>query len=205
MHSNTPPDPEELLRQARTGNATALGELLELSRNYLDLLARLQIGRRLQGKVDAADLVQETFLKAHRDFAQFRGNSEGEWVSWLRQILAMNLAHLVRRYCGTRRRNVRLERDLVDELAQSSQVLDQALVAPQSSPSNQAARREQAVLLADALGQLPSDYREVIILSHLEGLSFPEVASRMGRTVNSVKNLWARALARLRRILGGSS
>ena len=149
--------------------------------------------------------MQETFLKAHRDFAQFRGKSEGEWVSWLRQILAMNLAHLVRRYCGTRRRNVRLERDLADELAQSSHVLDQALVAPQSSPSNQAARREQAVLLADALGQLPSDYREVIILSHLEGLSFPEVASRMGRTVNSVKNLWARALARLRRSLGGSS
>ena len=74
-----------------------------------------------------------------------------------------------------------------------------------SSPSNQASRREQAVLLADALGQLPSDYREVIILSHLEGLSFPEVAQRMGRSVNSVKNLWARALARLRRSLGESS
>jgi RNA polymerase sigma-70 factor (ECF subfamily) len=205
MGVSATPDPEDLLRQARTGSAAALGQLLELSRNYLDLLARLQIGRRLQGKVDAADLVQETFLKAHRDFAQFRGKSEGEWVSWLRQILAMNLAHLVRRYCGTRRRNVRLERDLVDELAQSSQVLDQALVARQSSPSNQASRREQAVILADALGQLPSDYREVIILSHLEGLSFPEVASRMGRSVNSVKNLWARALARLRRSLGGSS
>jgi RNA polymerase sigma-70 factor (ECF subfamily) len=204
MGVSTTPDPEDLLRQARAGNAAALGRLLDLYRNYLELLARLQIGRRLQGKVDAADLVQETFLKAHRDFAQFRGNSEGEWVGWLRQILAMNLAHLVRHYCGTRRRNVRLERELVNELTQSSCVLDQALVAPQSSPSNQASRREQAVLLADALGQLPSDYREVIILSHLEGLSFPEVASRMGRTVNSVKNLWARALARLRRSLGGS-
>jgi RNA polymerase sigma-70 factor, ECF subfamily len=205
MGVNASPDPEELLRQARSGDASALGELLELYRNYLALLARLQIGRRLQGKVDAADLVQETFLKAHRDFAQFRGRSEGEWVSWLRQILAMNLGHLVRRYCGTRRRDVRLERHLVDELDQSSRVLDQALVAPQSSPSNQASRREQAVLLADALGELPPDYREVIILSHLEGLSFPEVASRMGRSVNSVKNLWARALARLRRSLGGSS
>src|SRR5712692_801515 len=204
MGVSATPDPEDLLRQARAGNDEARGLLLELYRNYLTLLARMQIGRRLQGKVDAADLVQETFLKAHRDFAQFRGNSEGEWVGWLRQILAMNLAHLVRRYCGTHRRNVRLERELVNELAQSSCVLDQALVAPQSSPSNQASRREQAVLLADALGQLPSDYREVIILSHLEGLSFPEVASRMGRTVNSVKNLWARALARLRRSLRGS-
>src|SRR5689334_11144543 len=191
--------PEELLRRARAGSASALGDLLEFYRNYLALLARLQIGRRLQGKVDAADLVQETFLKAHRDFAQFRGTSEGEWVGWLRQILAMNLGHLVRRYCGTRRRDIRLERRLVDELDQSSRVLDRGLVAPQSSPSNQASRREQAVLLADPLEELPPDYREVIILSHLEGLSFPEVASRMGRSVNSVKNLWARALARLRR------
>jgi RNA polymerase sigma-70 factor (ECF subfamily) len=205
MGARSTPDPEELLRQARTGSADALGQLLELYRNYLDLLARVQIGRRLRQKADAADLVQETFLKAHRDFAKFRGHSEKEWVGWLRQILAMNLAHLVRRYCGTRRRDVRLELALVDELAQSSHVLDQALVARQSSPSNQAVRREQAVLLADALGNLPSDYREVIILSHLEGLSFPEVASRMGRSVHSVKNLWARALARLRRSLGESS
>jgi RNA polymerase sigma-70 factor (ECF subfamily) len=205
MGVNASPDPEELLQRARAGSDSALGDLLELYRNYLALLARLQIGRRLQGKVDPADLVQETFLKAHRDFAQFRGTSEGEWVSWLRQILAMNVGHLVRRYCGTRRRDIRLERHLADELDQSSRVLDQGLVAPQSSPSNQASRREQAVLLADALGELPPDYREVIILSHLEGLSFPEVASRMGRSVNSVKNLWARALARLRRSLGGSS
>jgi RNA polymerase sigma-70 factor (ECF subfamily) len=205
MGARSTPEPEELLRRARTGNADALGQLLELYRNYLDLLARIQIGRRLRQKVDASDLVQETFLKAHRDFAKFRGQGEAEWVGWLRQILALNLAHLVRRYCGTRRRDVRLELALVDELAQSSHVLDQALVAPQSSPSDQAVRREQAVLLADALGNLPPDYREVIILSHLEGLSFPEVASRMGRSINSVKNLWARALARLRRSLGEPS
>jgi DNA-directed RNA polymerase specialized sigma24 family protein len=109
MGDRSTPDPEELLRQARTGSAEALGQLLELYRNYPDLLARVQIGRRLQQKVDASDLVQETFLKAHRDFAKFRGQSEAEWVGWLRQILALNLAHLVRRYCGTRRRDVRLE------------------------------------------------------------------------------------------------
>jgi RNA polymerase sigma-70 factor (ECF subfamily) len=198
------PDPELLLGLARQGNTAALGQLLELSRNYLELLARVQLGRRLRGKVDAADLVQETFLKAHRDFAHFRGRSEGEWVGWLRQILAANLAHLVRHYCGTQRRDVRLERELVDELNQSSRCLDRSLAAPQSTPSHQAARREQAVLLADALKQLPEAYREVIILSHLEGLSFPEVARRMGRTVDSVKNIWARALARLRRTVGGT-
>ncbi|MEX2121559.1 MAG: sigma-70 family RNA polymerase sigma factor [Pirellulales bacterium] len=195
-------DPEQLLKLARAGSDDALGQLMELYRNYLGLMVRLQIGRRLQGKVDEADLVQETFLEAHRHFRQFRGASESELVSWLRQILAAKLANLVRRYCGTQRRDVRLEQELAAELDQSSQAMDRGLVANQSSPSQQAARREQAVRLADALKELPEAYREVIILSHLEGLSFPEVASRMGRTVDSVKNLWARALARLRRSLG---
>jgi RNA polymerase sigma-70 factor (ECF subfamily) len=199
------PDRERLMHQARQGDGEALGRLLERYRNYLALLARLQIGRRLQGKADDADLVQETFLKAHRDFTRFRGQTEEELASWLRQILASNLAHLVRRYCGTRRRDVRLERQLADELDRSSRALERSLAAPHSTPSQQAALREQAVLLADALRRLPDDYREVIILSHLEGLSFQEVATRMGRTLDSVKNLWARALARLRRALGGPS
>jgi RNA polymerase sigma-70 factor (ECF subfamily) len=202
MSYQTPADPAQLLVLARAGDGRALGRLLELYRSYLALLARLQIGRRLQGKVDAADLVQETFLEAHRNFVHFQGGTEGELVSWLRHILAGHLAMLVRRYLGTRRRDVRLERELAFELDESSRVLNQCLVAPQSTPSQQAARREQAVLLANALGRLPEDYREVIILRHLEELSFPEVARRMDRTLNSVKNLWARALGRLRRLLG---
>jgi RNA polymerase sigma-70 factor, ECF subfamily len=202
MGARDGPDPEELLRRARVDQGSALGELLELYRGYLSLLARLQIGRRLQSKVDAADLVQESFLEAHRNFSRFKGTTESEFVSWLRQILAANLAMLLRRYLGTQRRDVRLERELARELDQSSRVLDQGLVAGSGSPSQQAVRREQAVLLADALGQLPESYREVIILRHLEGMSFPEVARRLGRSADSVKNLWARALGQLRRILG---
>ena len=81
------------------------------------------------------------------------------------------------------------------------EALNESLIAAHSSPSQQAVRREQAVLLADALQDLPEDYREVIILRQLEGLSFPDVARRMGRTEDSVKNVWLRALARLRRML----
>src|SRR4029077_14959257 len=188
------PDPEQLLRRARTGDTHVLGQLLELYRNYLELLARLQIGRRLQGKVDASDLVQETFLEAYAAFAQFRGTTEEELVSGLRHSLASNIASVGRRYLGTQRRNLRLERELADELDESSRVLDQGLVAKASSPSHQAARREQGVLLADTMRQLPEHYREVIILRQLEGLSFPQVAKRLGRTVDGTKKLWIRAL-----------
>jgi RNA polymerase sigma-70 factor (ECF subfamily) len=194
---------EHLLPLARAGDADALGELLELHRNYLELLARLQLGRRLQSKVDATDLVQETFLDAHASFAEFRGTTEKELVAWLRQVLAYNLASLLRRYLGTQRRDVDLERQLAQELDQSSLALDAAFVAPNSSPSQEAVRREQAVLLADALGRLPADYREVIILRQLEGLTFPEVAERMNRSLDSVKKLWVRGLTRLRGAMGG--
>ena len=195
-------DVEQLMGRAQAGDADALGELLQLYRNYLALLARLNIDARLQGKVDASDLVQETFLKAHRNFGQFRGNTEEELVSWLRQILTNNLANLVRHYLGRQRRDVRLERQLAAEMDRSSRLMDGGLIAPGSSPSRQASRREQAVLLADVLKQLPADYREVLILRHLEGLTFAQVAERLGRTEDSVQKLWVRALARLRRSLG---
>src|SRR5579863_7321859 len=102
-------DPEELLRLARASDRAAFGVLLESCRGYLTVLARVQIGRRLQGKVDAADVVQDAFLGAYRDFAQFRGATEKEFLGWLRQILAFVLANLVRHYQGTQRRDVRLE------------------------------------------------------------------------------------------------
>lgn len=203
MNAEAASDSERLLRRARAGDAAARGELLELYRRYLALLARLQIGRRLQGKVDASDVVQEAFLKAHRHFAQFRGKTEAELVGWLRQILLTQLVNLVRRHQGAQRRNVLLERDLALELDRSSRELDAGLFARESTPSQQASRREQAVLLADALEELPKDYREVIILRHLEGLTFAQVAQRMGRSQDSVDKLWVRALARLRRSLRG--
>ena len=196
-------DPEHLLPLARAGDAQALGQLLERYRNYLRLLARVQFGRRLQGKADPSDIVQEAFLSAYRDFAKFRGTTETELLHWLRKILATTLAGLARRYVGTRRRDPRLERRLHDELEHSSQALDGGLAAPHSSPSQQAARREQAVLLADALEQLSEDHRDVIVLRQLEGLSFPEVAQRMARSSDAVKKLWVRALASLRKALGG--
>ena len=198
-------EPDDLMRLARAGNVPARGQMLELYRNYLTLLARLQINRRLQSKVDATDLVQETFLKAHRHFGQFRGHSEAELAGWLRQILLLNVANLVRHYYGTQGRDIRLECALAEEPERSSQAWDRGFLAKQSSPSQRAARREEAVLLADALAKLPADYAELIVLRHLQGLPFAEVARRMGRSVDSVEKLWVRALARLRQLLGGVS
>ncbi|WP_227254587.1 sigma-70 family RNA polymerase sigma factor [Frigoriglobus tundricola] len=202
MIDPSPDGLDELLHDARTGDE-AFGRLLDRYVNYLTLLARVEIGRRLQGKLDPADLVQDVFLEAHRHFPAFRGTTEPEFAAWLRQILSGVLGNTLRRYFGTQARDPRLEQDLRAGIDRSSCMLAERLAAPGTSPSEAASRREQAVLFADALGRLPADYREVIVLRHLEALPFAAVAERMGRSVDSVEKLWLRALARLRVEVGG--
>jgi RNA polymerase sigma-70 factor (ECF subfamily) len=197
-------DPGQLLTEARNGHADALGHLLLRYRGYLTLLARLQLDQRLQAKIDPSDIVQETFLEAHRDFEVFRGTTEGELIAWLRAVLARNVANTIRHYQKTKQRDVNMERRIHQELGRSSQALDGAFVVARGTPSESLARRERAVLLADALESLPPDYREVPVLRHIQGLRLKEVAERMGRSVDSVKKLWARAVARIRHVLGDS-
>ena len=197
-------DLRPLLDRCRGGDRAAIGNLLEGYTHYLSLLARVHIGRWLRGKVDAGDVVQETCLEATRQMGAFRGTSEGELLAWLRRILAGQIALTVRRYLGSKGRDATLERDLAVQLDQSSQIMDGGLMTTYSTPSQHAARREQLLLLADALAKLKPDYREVIILRHFESLGFAEVAQRLNRSEDSVQKLWVRALAELRQHLGGA-
>lgn len=196
-----PKTPTELLHEAQAGSDPARGQLLENFRPYLELLSRVEIGKRLQAKVDTADVVQETFLEAHRHFQNFRGSTEAEFAAWLRSILAARVSNLVRHYLATQGRDLRREQPLEVNLDQSSAMLDRGLWSQQSSPSQSVIRRERGVQLAEALDRLPRDYREVVVLRHLEELTFPQVAERMGRSVDSVQKLWVRALASLRRMM----
>jgi RNA polymerase sigma-70 factor (ECF subfamily) len=189
---------ENLLVSFRNGDAGAQGKILVRYQSWLKLLARLHMESRFQRKFDASDIVQQTLLEACRALPQFHGHSEAELTAWLRQILAHVLAHEMRRYHGTQQRDLGREVSLEQALAQSSQCLKEALAAPGSSPSQRAAQREQEVVLADVLARLPDDYREVIVLRNLEGLSHEEVAQRMDRSVGAVRMLWVRALGRLR-------
>jgi RNA polymerase sigma-70 factor (ECF subfamily) len=204
MHHGDKPDPGKLLCEARRHGGEALGRLLELYRNYLNLVARTQIDLHLQAQVSPSDLVQETFLEAYRDFAQFQGNTEAGLVAWLRRILVHNLGRLVQRQVLAQKRTVRREVALGQQLAdleRSAARVEAALVSPFSSPSAQAQRRELAAVLADQLARLQPDSREVIVLRNLEGLPFEEVARRMGRSAGAVRVLWMRALDRLRLLL----
>ncbi len=191
-----PTSPAELLQQARDGDREALGCLLEEYREYLRLLARARVGRGLRTRLDPSDLVQETLLEAQRDFRQFLGASDGELAVWLRRILARNLADQVKHH-QSQRRDLAREQPLDPLIEQAHESLSAGL----STPSAQAVRREQAVLVAQALAKLPADYREVIVLRHLEGRSFDEVAAALGRSSGAVRMLWMRALERLGKLV----
>jgi len=195
--------PELLLDRARVGGETDRGRLLELYRNYLRLIARTLVGRDLQARLDPSDLVQETFLKAHREFASFAGTGEPELMAWLRQILVRNLADEARRHRAAVRDH-RRERSLEEKLDRSGLEVQRALAAHAASPSSVAARRERAVLLADAVACLPEDYREVFVLRALEHVPVEEIAARLGRSPGAVRMLWARAILRLHGALGES-
>jgi RNA polymerase sigma-70 factor (ECF subfamily) len=167
-------------------------------RPWLQILARTQLGRHLRPKSDPSDVVQVALLDAVRALDQFRGATEAEFLAWLRQVLASAIRHEARRYAGTAARDVTREESLDRELAESSARLGAGLIADGSSPSAGTERAEARLELAALLAQLPEEYRDVLVLRNLEGLSHEAVAQRMGRSVAAVRMLWVRALARLR-------
>ncbi len=173
---------------------------LERYRAYLHMLARVQIDPRVQRKLDASDVVQQTLLEAHRQRGQFKGETSGEMAAWLRQTLAHNLADALR---GLRRskRDVGRERGLGDALDRSSARLEAMIAADQSSPSVAAQREEDALALAQALAQLPEAQREALVLQHWHGWTLKRIAEHMDKTPVAVAGLLKRALQRMRELM----
>ena len=193
----------KLLQRARLGNTEALGHVLQLYRNYLTILATTQLDRRLRRRVNPSDLVQDAMLAAHSDFAQFQGHSERELLAWLRQILINCLHHVIETHLRAKMRDMRREISVEQvgaNLDHSACNFTQMLADRGPSPSAPMQQRERAVALADQLSRLPPQYRDVIVLRNLQGLSFDEVAERMDRKPGTVRMLWLRAIEKFKQI-----
>lgn len=196
-----PSEVSRLLPAFRAGDRSAGDALLRRYEPWLKLLARVQLESRFRAKFDPSDVVQQAMLEAVRALPQFRGGTEAEFTAWLRQILTHALAHEIRRYAGTAKRHLAREVPIDQDPSRTSEPWGDVLAATGTSPSQSVVKREQSVLLAEVLQRLPADFREVIILRHLERLPHDEVARRMGRSPGAVRMLWVRALARLRKEL----
>jgi RNA polymerase sigma-70 factor (ECF subfamily) len=176
------------------------GPALESFREYLHLLARLQLDPRWRGKVDLSGVVQQTLLEAHRAWEQLRGWDAARQLAWLRRALAHNLTDEVRKL-GAARRGAGPERSLEQALEESSARLESWLADEHSSPSVRAARNEELLALAAALAQLAPDQRTAVELRHLHGCALEEVARRMERSKEAAAKLLFRGLKRLRDLL----
>jgi RNA polymerase sigma-70 factor (ECF subfamily) len=137
--------------------------------------------------------VQDTFLEAHRDFAEFRGRTEVELLAWLRRLLLNNMANFARTYRQTAKRQ--LDREV--RLSGSEFGGHSLLPADDPSPSARARGTEDATALNEALARLPEDYRQVLSFRYVEGLTFDQIAERMGRSPAALRKLWARAVDRM--------
>jgi RNA polymerase sigma-70 factor (ECF subfamily) len=197
---------EQLLHAAQTGAAEPVGRLLALYRNYLLVLATTQFDRRLRRRVSPSDVVQDALLAAHRDFRQFNGQGERQFLAWLRQILINCLHRAIETHLKTKMRDMRCEISLdqvTTALDRSEMYLGNILAARVASPSEPLRAKEHAVDVANQLAQLRPQYREVIIMRNLQGLSFEEIAERMERNPGAVRMLWLRAIDRLKQTAQG--
>src|SRR5262249_38100688 len=165
-------DAAACLAAARAGSGEALGQALEGCRGYLLGIAEGELPPDLRAKGGASDLVQQTFLEAHRDFAHFAGGTAEELRAWLRRLLVNNVANFTRAFRATAKRRVGREVPLDDA----------GPAAPVPSPSGQAMANEQSADLQRALARLPEDYRQVLALRHQEHLTFEQIGARLGRT-----------------------
>jgi RNA polymerase sigma-70 factor (ECF subfamily) len=192
--------PGELLDRALQGDREALGRLLEAQREALHRLAERQLEGRIAVRVDASDIIQQTFLEAYRGFPQFAGRDARELAAWLQSILNHKVAGAIRNHALLQKRDVGRERSM-DDSQGGGQPLKNQLDAEVSSPSQKAIRGEEAERLSQALASLPYNQREAVRLRHLEGWVLADIAFCLGRTPAATAGLIKRGMKALRRKL----
>lgn len=181
-----------LLARAQAGDRQAQGELLEPLRGFLRMLAIRQLDARLSGRIDASDIVHETYLTALASLEQFRGSQRPEFLAWLRTVHEHVVQNLAREHIVTKKRSINRERHLTD--SQFPQLA--ALI--ESTPSGHMMQAEVILQLIHLLDTLPGDQREAIRLRYFEARSLDAIANQMQRSLPSVAGLLKRGLQSLR-------
>lgn len=193
-----------LLDRIRGGDLDAFAKLFDRCRNVVRMTIRSQISRDLGVKVDASDMLQETFLAATRSVSEFQGRDLDTFVRWLQVVASRRVADAYRHYCAFEKRDLKREVQLDPLLAradQSAARLVDGLADPGSGPVGSAFRHEQMLRLADALAALPEHYRQILQMRYLDERPLGEIATELGRTKGSVAMLMARAIQKLKETL----
>ena len=193
-------DLDDLIAEARGGDADAVDRLLASSRSYLAVLAAARVQPWMKAKLDASDIVQQTLCDAHAGLGAFNGQTEGQWKAYLKKILQNNVQDVIRQYRGAAKRDVSRERGV--EFDDGSA---RPIAGRDETPSRITADEERDLELATAIDNLPEDYREVVIARNIRKEPFAEIAERLGRSEAATQMLWTRAIRRLQADLQGRS
>jgi RNA polymerase sigma-70 factor (ECF subfamily) len=196
---------DELLDAARGGDEAALAVLVERHRDRLERMVRLRMDRRLQGRVDPADVVQDAYLAVRGKFPQYNADARLPFFLWLRLEVGQKLVDVHRFHLGAQMRDAGQEVSLhrgplppVTSLSLAEQLLGKL------TPASQAAMRaELKIHVQEALNSMDPQDREVLILRHFEELSNAEAAQVLGIKASAAVNRYVRALKRLKDVFQG--
>jgi RNA polymerase sigma-70 factor, ECF subfamily len=198
-----PNDPWDLPPDGGEVDPQTVGELFHRHRERLKLMVRLRLDRRLQGRIDASDVLQEAYLEALERLPDFLHDRPMSFFLWLRFLTVQKLQILHRRHLRTKSREagreISLSRQAMPSI--SSKVLAAQLMGRHSSPSQAAIRAETRARLQEALDAINPIDREILALRHFEHLSNSETAQVLGLRESTASQRYARALIRLKDVL----
>jgi RNA polymerase sigma-70 factor (ECF subfamily) len=197
------PDFDALAQCLRAGDLAAAVDLFTACRDRLKKMVRLRLDRRLQGRLDASDVLQEAFIDVQKKAADFAAKAEMPAYLWLRLITTERLLILHRHHLGAQMRDAGQEVSLCPggSPAASTHSLANLLLGRLTSPTQAAIRAERQVRLQEALNGMDPLDREILALRHFEELTNGEVATVLGLSKTAASNRYIRALKRLKEIL----
>ena len=193
----------DLLQRAKAGDQRALADLFARYRDRLRKMVRLRLDRRVYGRLDPSDVLQEAYLDAARRFPEYVAAPSVPFYLWLRALTGQRLVDVHRQHLGAKMRDagqeVSLYRGALPQASSASLALH--LLAGLTSPTQAVVRAEMQLKLQEALNSMDALDREVVVLRHFEELNNVETAEVLGIEASAASNRYIRALRKLKVIL----
>jgi RNA polymerase sigma-70 factor (ECF subfamily) len=202
--SDKPSDYErDLIAKVIAGDHDALAELFSQHRDRLWRMISFRLDPRLHGRVDADDVLQESWLAAVQRIDHFLADASRSIFVWFRLIASQTLIDVHRRHLGTQKRNAAMEFSINRGWSSdsTSSALSFHLLGHLTSPSQAALREELSNQLQQSLASMNEIDREVLALRHFEQLSNKETAQILGISAQASSDRYMRALGRLKNVL----
>jgi RNA polymerase sigma-70 factor (ECF subfamily) len=195
-------DADPLAARMLSGDESALAQLFGEHRERLWRMVHFRLDRRLQGRVDADDILQEAYLDSLKRLSHFAASQPISPFVWMRLVTGQTLIDVHRRHLGAKMRDAEREESIQQRLSEGTSLsLSFHLLAHLTSPSQAAQRAELMALVEEALAGMSDTDREVLALRHFEELTNSEVAEVLGLERKAASIRYVRALARLKGVL----